>query len=428
MVFAVILFFVFVSCSSINEKPIQGFNSDFIQFLKTLIDSNELFKALEDTENSETYLAKLNTLRSQKELLNVDAFGFFPKGELLLNIGDKPFLSPGSTNTELRTYWDMDILGLQRKIYQSNKALVEAGENDLIWLDRLLKYQIALNYVTVAFFNRYKEIVADTCARLQDIYNVAEKKFTLGVLTKDQAILAKLEARLCEDELLRASLDILEAIKNIRGLYPSSSDFAFTLSLKDRPQIKTDLDVVKIAMSRPDVRAALKKMEAATKIKDASILSALPKITLEGIMSVSTDTLADIDPSDFDGYLAINFFQPLLSLVEKAFKSKSSHYLSLASLHEFNHAVNTVVAEVIWTINTLQVAKKRLDLLSEGVEEYREAVKISNMRFREGLSNLVEVLKVEANYFKFLTQKNFSEYMLVVSYLNLAKSVPNLIE
>lgn len=413
-------------CAVRTVESVGELNTDIKALVERYFDSEELLALVDKVSTTDALLANHYKAESLREQVNLDVLNLFPKGAVELSILDRQFLNRDSFNLVASGFFNLDYSGYFRKIFESQKHLYDAARNDLMWLDRVLKTDVILNYLTVAYFVKYQNILRESCENLEKVASIADSKFKAGLDTKDMAILANLEAKLCAEELLRTGYEVLNASRNLKGIFGYDAEMSFMIAVKTLDFPDLEIDITGALINRPDVRATFEKVQAALRLKEASIRDFLPKLTIKGSMLQAVGSANDISLDSMRGFLELSVLQPLFSLPEKLFQARRLDALAKSAIHESNQTLLLAGSEILWSLQVLDLSAKRLKLLSEGVEEYKKALEISRRRYEEGLTTLVDLLKFESSYLKFATLRNLSELAYAVAIVNVGKSVPTL--
>jgi outer membrane protein TolC len=147
---------------------------------------------------------------------------------------------------------------------------------------------------------------------------------------------------------------------------------------------------------RPDLRVAERRLAAATALQGAAIAELFPKISLSAFLGLrNTELEALFRSAAFSYSTAANLLQPLLNFgriragIDLAEARQKEAYLSyeksvLEALQETETALTRYLNEEV-----------RRQILARAVADLREAVRLSQLRFHEGVISFLDVLDAQ---------------------------------
>jgi outer membrane protein, multidrug efflux system len=151
---------------------------------------------------------------------------------------------------------------------------------------------------------------------------------------------------------------------------------------------------------RPDLRVAERQLAAATAMQGAAIAELFPKISLSAFVGLrNTDIESLFKSAAFSYGTAANLLQPLLNFgriragIDMADAKQQEAYLSyekavLEALQETETAMTRYLKEEI-----------RRQTLARAVVDHQESVRLSQLRYQEGVSSFLDVLDAQRALF-----------------------------
>jgi len=176
----------------------------------------------------------------------------------------------------------------------------------------------------------------------------------------------------------------LKSILNQPGAVPAAPGQAFLTSPADALR------------NRPDLRVAERQLAAATAMQGAAIAELFPKISLSAFLGLrNTDIESLFKSAAFSYGTAANLMQPLLNFgriqagIDLAEAKQKEAYLT------YEKAVLDALQETETALTRYLKEEIRRQSLSRAVSDLQESVRLSQLRFQEGVISFLDVLDAQ---------------------------------
>ncbi|MDD2737845.1 MAG: TolC family protein, partial [Methylomonas lenta] len=147
---------------------------------------------------------------------------------------------------------------------------------------------------------------------------------------------------------------------------------------------------------RPDLRAAERRLAAATAMQGAAIAELFPKISISAFVGLrNTDIESLFKSAAFSYGTAANMLQPLLNFgriqagIDLADAKQKEAYLA------YEKAVLEALQETETALTGYLQEEIRRQALSRSVSDLQESVRLSQLRYHEGVISFLDVLDAQ---------------------------------
>jgi len=152
--------------------------------------------------------------------------------------------------------------------------------------------------------------------------------------------------------------------------------------------------------NRPDIRIAERHLAAATAMQGAAIAELFPKISLSAFLGLrNTDVESLFKSAAFSYGTAANLLQPLLNFgriragIDLADARQKEAYLA------YEKAILEALQETETAMTKYLNEEVRRQMLSRSAEDLRESVRLSQLRYQEGVISFLDVLDSQRNLY-----------------------------
>ena len=339
---------------------------------------------------------KQNTAQSGlTEAIPIPIPGFEPGG-----VRSFAFTSYGLA---LNVRWEVDLWGRLRALTAASLAEAAAGEADFDGARLSIAGQLAKVYFGVVEALQQVELLERTLASRERTRDRVGARYRRGVATALDVRQARTQIATVEASLAaqRQALDGLRRqMEVLLGRYPAGEIEAAT-GLPDLPPLPETGVPADLLARRPDLRAAEYRAIASSERMRAARRSLYPTFKLDGSSGTSSGSLGDLLDGDFSVWsLAAGLLQPLLSggrlragldLVTAGLDAAEANWLQTA-LAAFAEVESGLVAE--------RMLAERTGALERAATESREAERLAEGRYRQGLVGYLQVLDSQRTSFQ----------------------------
>ncbi|MEY2697962.1 MAG: hypothetical protein RL333_2100 [Pseudomonadota bacterium] len=303
--------------------------------------------------------------------------------------------------TGLDAFWEIDLFGRLRRKLEASTALNESAAENYREAWVLLSSEIAKEYVTFRNVQSLLRITRSNIKSQSHTLELTERLFEEGVgtrfdTTREKSLLKATEAEIPRLEgLLSESqhkIELLLALQpgSLRGLLEKEGPVPVP---KDRRILVKPADTLRL---RPDIREAERNLAAATATQGAAFAELFPKISVAAFMGVQNSDLENLFRSTaFSWASGSAIMQPIFNFgriragIDLADARQQEAYL------RYEKAVLEALKETETALRLLLKEEERRQNLEVSVENLKESRRLAELRYREGVSNFLDVLDSE---------------------------------
>jgi len=246
---------------------------------------------------------------------------------------------------------------------------------------------------------------------------IADKNFELGYLQKSDVLSVEVYVTEVQNQLLTAKSNVQNASDYLQFLMGENSNTTFKPSEELSANLDLNIYNNEISTARADIEAMENSADAYKNMHQASKMSYLPRLNAFGSYELYDDKAftgnangyivgAQLSWNLFDGFKRIGKTQKTKADFEKA-QLNLEQYKNQSQL-QFNQAKRQ-----------LKDAENTLNLTKLAVEQSKEALRIRNNRFKQGLEKSSDLLISETQYL----QKQLTYLQTVFNYNYTKKTV-----
>ena len=384
----------------------------FNQFFNEFRDKNPDLLSISQQIESSNLLAKINgaTLSPNisassgggRRLQNLSAFGF-SLSSLGLGGGSSDstesdqvvsFTSDNYSAT-LAMQWEIDVWG---KLWNQRKAAYktfEASKKELAYLRFSLSTQFASSYYSAVEAEMQYRLAEEITSSLKGVRDVVSERYGRGLTSSLDLRLAEASLANSKLQLVDRSIQknrVLRSLESILGMYPSATIQVSTELPTSIPPIAAGIpsDLIN---RRPDVIAAINKIEAASYDHAQSKRNLFPSFSLTASGGTSASELKDVLNGDYSVWnLGANISAPI-------FQGRRLRNNVLLKEAQFNLAEIEAMKIMIRAFSEVEQALYvqhqivlQLDAVRTAEEQARAAYDLAFDRYQKGLVDLVTVL------------------------------------
>ncbi|HWA01615.1 MAG TPA: TolC family protein [Caulobacterales bacterium] len=188
----------------------------------------------------------------------------------------------------------------------------------------------------------------------------------------------------------RNALDVL-----VMGA-PQDLDLGTTAPVPDPPAQFGVGAPEELLQRRPDIRRARATLEAATERTRAARVDWWPRLSLFGAASWTGPDAASVGASEgFSFLVGPRIDWPALDIRRNALRTEAARANAEAEFYRYDQIVYAAVRDVETSLTNLQAASNATTASVAAAEAAREAARISQIRYREGMEAFLSVLDAE---------------------------------
>jgi NodT family efflux transporter outer membrane factor (OMF) lipoprotein len=297
--------------------------------------------------------------------------------------------------------WELDLWGRVRRQVESADAQIDVSNEARRQTLLTSLAELARNYVQLRGYQESERIVRSNLATAQEAVRVTNERFQGGLATDLDVANARAQA-----EATAANLPQLEQQEeqtiNAISLLLGEAPGALGVELKTRKPIppvppKVPIGVPsELARRRPDIREAEAQLHSATADIGTAEADFYPRVTLSGSYALQATQLRNLFGWSASTYgLGPSITIPIFE------GGRLRRTLELRKGQQQEAAVNyqKTVLQAFHDVDNALIAYRadqlRRDRLAAQVAQSRRALSLANERFRNGLSDFLEVLTAQ---------------------------------
>lgn len=300
---------------------------------------------------------------------------------------------------EINLGWDPDLFGRLRKDAAAAREDVAAAGFDLDNLQRILRLEVIRTYVACRTVEARIGFAALSVQRQQDILDLVERRFRLGIAVEtdlQQARLQLLQVKALEPQLrnernqLRNRLAVLTGVAST-ALEPLLDQPAAIPAFPAPSSLGVPADVVR---QRPDVRAAERRLIAAGERIGAARAALLPQFSIGASLSTVSPNPAGL----FDTIISQTIGRITQSLfaggAQKAAVSRN-RAIADEALAAYRNTILLALESVENALSAGRTTQIRLAISAEALEAAERAAQQARRQNELGLIDFYIVLAAE---------------------------------
>lgn len=377
----------------------------------TALGDSTLSKLVEEAQSNNKNLqtAAANVDRSWALAKQAGA-ALFPQVGLSASRNDSGNLngaSAGSFNVGVQASWELDMWGRISSGQQAAVQSAESAEADYKFAQYSLAAGVARSYFIAIEAQRQKILATDVVDAISKITNIVQVQFDNGVATQQDLSLARSDLAKAKDSLASAKggkRDALRALELLLGRYPGA-DIEIRTELPAVPAPPPAGIPSAILERRPDIIAVERRIAASINTVNQAHAAKLPTVSLSGSLGGASNSLSNLlSPTNVAWQLASSLLIPIVDGGASSSAIEIANADQKAAVAAYANAALKAFGEVETALDQGVVLRERKGALNEAVSEIKTALKIAELRFNEGESELLEVLQIQQR--KFAAQSN----------------------
>lgn len=363
-------------------------------------------RALTENRDANIALARIEAARAERHGIRA---GLFPAVNVSAGaqrqVNPLPGLVPGIRynlfDTGFDAGWELDLFGRQRRrLEAANAGLEAAGEQYAETLVTLCA-ELARGYIEYRNLQDLLRITRSNLDTMRATLDLTGKRYREGIGTRHDVVRARAQTELTEAQIPALEANKIAALRQLEMLIGQTPG-ALANTLREPTPIPLAAGRALLASPadtlrhRPDVRAAERQLAAATAMQGAAIAELYPKIALSGFLGLRS---ADVDTLFTSAAFAygptLTIVQPLLNFgriragIDLAKARQREAYLT------YEKRVLDALRETETALTRYLMEAHRQQMLTRSAADQQDAVRLSRLRYREGVSSLLDVLDAQ---------------------------------
>ena len=364
--------------------------------LKKLID-----EALENGYDVQLAALRVDEARARAGIARSEFFPQIGYGGGWARGRQSVYLPPYSTATtnafsaNVNFGWELDLWGRIRRLNEAAKAQYLATEDARRGVLLSLVSDVAQTYFTLRELDQELAIAKNTVEAFQQTSDLFQRKLAEGAASGLEtsyasAALGQVAAQVPE---LERRIEATENQLNfLLGRNPASVPRGEALAAQPLPpEVPAGLPS-ELLERRPDIRQAEQQLIAANALVGVAVANFFPTISLTGLFGAVSPQVSNLYPAGKTWTFAAGMLGPLF----QGGRLRSEYDVSYAQWEQarvqYEQTVTGAFSETTTVLYARQKIADTVKELTRTVDEYREMVRLTNLRYFSGLSSYFEVL------------------------------------
>ncbi|MDY3200093.1 MAG: efflux transporter outer membrane subunit [Arcobacter sp.] len=385
-----------------NSNDLALIKTSWEDFVKDETLKKVVSKAIENNKDLKIALLNIEAARATYRISRAD---LFPNITGNMDISHSKSLNSSNNSTISHNYNANIAASYELDLFGKIKSLNENA------LNSYLSTQFATNATKISLISEtinawiilasnmeQLELAKQTATNLQKVYELTQKRFTAGVVSKNDVYDANASLKESELNVISYSKKV-EENKNALELLiaePLKEDFL----PKDFESYKNSLMIVKsgvssnILLSRPDIMEAEYNLKAKNANIGAARAAFFPSISLTASSGLASRSLSSL----FDGgaksiwSFSPNISIPIFNAGENQANLDYSYTQKDIALLEYEKSIQTAFKEVSDTLITRATIKEQIQKQKELVDSVSKSYDISLNSYKIGVGSYLNVL------------------------------------
>ena len=301
--------------------------------------------------------------------------------------------------------WEIDLFGRQQRRLEAATADLDGANEQYQQTFVTLTAEVARNYIDYRSQQRQLQITKTNLQSQQQTLNLTEKLFKEGVGTRHDVVRSRAQTEATEAQLpaLEAALVVSQRqLEVLLGQQPGSlnAELQSFMVFPKTPAQQLLTSPAETIRQRPDIHIAERQLAAATAMQGAAVAELFPKISLSAFLGLrNTDIETLFKSAAFSYGTAANLLQPILNFgriqagIDLAEAKQQQAYL------HYQKTVLDALQETESALTQYLKSEIRSQSLSKAVTDLQESVRLSQLRYQEGVISLLDVLDAQRSLF-----------------------------
>lgn len=296
--------------------------------------------------------------------------------------------------------WELDLFGRKRRATEAARADVQAGEAELADLQVSLAAEMARDYFALRRAQRGLDIARQTLANADRSQRTIEARRQLGAATAQEeqsgrAYLHSVEAAVPEREIDEAQAR--RRIEMLAGHRPGELD-ALLAPAPAVPLLEALPvgDVAEVLRQRPDVRAAERRLAAATARIGVAEADLFPRISLSGFIGFVAGDVGGLLDADHKAWSTTpSLSWSALDLGSAHARLRGARAAEDAVLAGYEKTVLAALEETENALHAYDRRRQRLLQVAAQADAARRSADLAGVRYREGADDVLTLLEAQ---------------------------------
>lgn len=325
--------------------------------------------------------------------------------------------------------WEIDLFGGQRRKLEAASADLEAASEQHAQALVTLTADLARDYAEYRGLQNQLKITRANLDTQQRTLQLTEKLFGEGVGTRHDVVRARAQTEATEARIPALESELTAALHRLEVLTTQqpgalAAQLGETAAIPTAPANVLLISPAETLSRRPDLRAAERRLAAATAMQGAATAELFPKISIAAFLGLrNTDIEKLFRSAAFSWSTGATLLQPLLNFgriqagIDLTEAQQREAYLA------YEKAVLEALRETETALTRYLKEEVRRQSLARSVTDQRESVRLAQLRYQEGVSSFLDVLDAQRALFAAETELTQSETAVSTNLIAVYKSL-----
>ncbi len=289
--------------------------------------------------------------------------------------------------------WEVDLWGRLADEYTAAQQSLLSQREDYLLAKDALAARIIQTWINLVSLRRSVEIETERIDVIKRIETILIERFKDGIGSLDELSTAKSRTEIAMADLSARKTALNRSIRNLEvllGRYPKGNLSATTqLPAVASPPVDIPANTL---LSRPDVRSAMARVEAARHIAGAAKKARVPSFQLSGQVFKASTRLGKIGGATTHWGILGSLFQPLFEGGRLKNEAMAREMEASAELMVFRQVVLTAVNEVEDVLAASKDLSVQIQAIETALRESEKSSRFFEERYRQGLASIQNLL------------------------------------
>lgn len=313
-------------------------------------------------------------------------------------VGPDPVLKTRSTShsAQLQATWELDLWNKLGSMERAALAEYQATEADLAGARLGIAAAVTRAWLNLVEARAQADLAERASIAFAETANTAWERYQRGLIPATEVHLTRTSRdnaaalyafRRQQVEVFARQLELL------LGRYPEA-DVGSPIVLPDAPALPPAGLPADLLLRRPDLLSAERRVVASQSRTSAARREMLPSISLTGAAGLTSNALEDILKGDFSVWsIGGSILQPLFQGGRLRAQARQSAAFEAAAVNAWANEVLSAFGEVEVALASERWLDEREEKLRSSSDSAREAYRLAQARYRQGVGSLFEVLE-----------------------------------
>lgn len=389
--------------------------------------------SLEENKDLKRAIAAIEEFQARALIAKMD---FAPQ---LSNITSTPsfgrqatFLFPGFPNpfnyyTQGTLSWEIDVWGRIRRSNEAARADLFSKEENRRAVVLQLVGGVAEAYFDLLQFDMQLDVARRTLKAWEESVKIAQARLKQGMTSRldaDQFEAERANAAARAAELERQMVQKENQISVLLGRNPHRIPRGKSLTEQVMPPDVPPGLPSELLQRRPDIVQAERELHATTARIGVAKAERFPKISLTGILGVSSPQLNKLIGKE-EEFAAVGpgFTAPLFNAQILGFQQRAVEAQARQAIAHYEQTILVAFREVEDALIAVRTSREQRVAQAQQVEALRSALHLANLRYKGGLANYLDVLVAQRNLFEAELALTGTHRLYLVSIVQLYKAL-----